>query len=460
MNEEVINDLYNNAVSKGYKKSREEFVSLLQSNDAVMNDMYTYVQSKGYKKGVDDFKGLIGANVESPVATKPVVEQPKKKEDTVSPFVDGGSELTKFDPRTGQVVQDTPAFAQPKEKDFSGLEVKVQDEKILTKQPRQEKPLLAAESTKVVSPKTVQIDESKNKGGKSYLENVATSLGLGASYANEAVVSIPESVINLLAIPQNYIAEKTGLPIGVTAEGIKESWGITNPLLDYVKEDQKVLSGEVSKFIANRYEDSSIVGNFEKGNYKDGFELLGSAITQSVPVSIGLMIGGAYTAPTKLAAIATLGFTEDQRESIAEMDPTMSEAEKTLKAAGMAAAESVFSSIGTATIGKVYKDIAKREGAEAAKGILRDGLIQTYKKALEKTGVVAGFAGEGIEEAATQITQNVISGRPAFEGAADAFVTGAGSGVVFTAPISAVNAKRYVDNKVQSYQTKGKVTEI
>lgn len=106
MNEEVINDLYSNAVSKGYKKSREEFVSLLQSNDDVMNDMYSYVQSKGYKKGVDEFKGLIGAN--STMAESLVAEEPKKKEDTVSPFVDGGSELT-----SGQVVQETPEFTKP-----------------------------------------------------------------------------------------------------------------------------------------------------------------------------------------------------------------------------------------------------------------------------------------------------------------------------------------------------------
>jgi predicted GNAT family acetyltransferase len=119
MNEEVINDLYNNAVSKGYKKSREEFVSLLQSNDAVMNDMYSYVQSKGYKKGVDDFKGLIGATVESPMAVAS-----KKKEDSVSPFVDGGSELTRFDPTSGQVVQETPAFTQPQP------EVKVPEQKL------------------------------------------------------------------------------------------------------------------------------------------------------------------------------------------------------------------------------------------------------------------------------------------------------------------------------------------
>lgn len=159
MNEEVINDLYNNAVSKGYKKSREEFVSLLQSNDAVMNDMYSYVQSKGYKKGINDFKGLIGANVESPMATKPVAEQPKKKEDTVSPFVAGGSELTKFDPRTGQVVQDAPAFAQkqpevkiPEQKLPSRAEFQFQPGKPLPTQKASTLPKFVEEQLSAVTP--------------------------------------------------------------------------------------------------------------------------------------------------------------------------------------------------------------------------------------------------------------------------------------------------------------------
>jgi hypothetical protein len=50
------------------------------------------------------------SSAERPVASEPV--EPVKKKDTVSPFVDGGSGLTNFDPRTGQVVQETPAFAQ------------------------------------------------------------------------------------------------------------------------------------------------------------------------------------------------------------------------------------------------------------------------------------------------------------------------------------------------------------
>ena len=77
MNEQVIDDLFNQAVSKGYKKSREEFVSLLQTNDSVLNDMYSYVQSKGYGKGVEDFSVLVG----------------KKKDDTSLSAVDGTSAL-------------------------------------------------------------------------------------------------------------------------------------------------------------------------------------------------------------------------------------------------------------------------------------------------------------------------------------------------------------------------------
>ena len=98
------------------------------------------------------------AGVESPMA---VAEEPKKKGVMASPFVDGGLEPTKFDPRTGKVVQEAPVFA--KEKDFSGLAVQVQDENILTKQPRQERPLVSGESTKVVRPKDAEFGYQAQK---------------------------------------------------------------------------------------------------------------------------------------------------------------------------------------------------------------------------------------------------------------------------------------------------------
>jgi len=78
MDEQVIDDLYNRAVSQGYPKSRQEFIKLLHSDNDVMNDMYSYVQSQGYGKSIDQFKSLVGA-------TSTLPQQPtevKKKGDT------------------------------------------------------------------------------------------------------------------------------------------------------------------------------------------------------------------------------------------------------------------------------------------------------------------------------------------------------------------------------------------
>jgi hypothetical protein len=124
MDEQVIDDLYNRAVSQGYKKSRQEFVGLLHSDNDVMNDMYSYVQSKGYKKGVDDFKSLVGA-------TAPIAQELKKKDDTTALPSGLGSSASSAsaDPealrfaelvsKQGQVVgkrRDEPNYIDPRKK--------------------------------------------------------------------------------------------------------------------------------------------------------------------------------------------------------------------------------------------------------------------------------------------------------------------------------------------------------
>ena len=115
MNEQAIIDSYNLAVQNGYKKSVDDFKELLSSNQNALNDVYNLALQNGYRKSIDEYKVLMGVSpmAERPVAQSPVAEV-KKKEDSVSPFVDGGSELTKFDPRTGQIVQETPEFATAK----------------------------------------------------------------------------------------------------------------------------------------------------------------------------------------------------------------------------------------------------------------------------------------------------------------------------------------------------------
>ena len=46
MDEQVIQDLYQRAVSKGYKKDKSEFIKLLHSDDEVLNDNFSYVKTK------------------------------------------------------------------------------------------------------------------------------------------------------------------------------------------------------------------------------------------------------------------------------------------------------------------------------------------------------------------------------------------------------------------------------
>ena len=81
-----------------------------------------------------------------------VVEQPKKKEDTVSQSSAGGLVLPKSN-----------VWTQDKERDFSGLEVQVKDETILNKKPRETKPIVSGESTKVVSQRIPQKEQQPDK---------------------------------------------------------------------------------------------------------------------------------------------------------------------------------------------------------------------------------------------------------------------------------------------------------
>ena len=77
MNPEVLQDLYDRAISKGYSKSIEEFTQLISSNQEVLDDNFNYVKTKGYSKDISEFSKLVGIDL-------------KKKEVTDSASLDGG----------------------------------------------------------------------------------------------------------------------------------------------------------------------------------------------------------------------------------------------------------------------------------------------------------------------------------------------------------------------------------
>jgi hypothetical protein len=443
MNEQAIQDAYNLFVQQGYGKSIDEFKNLIATNPNALNDSYNLFASQGYGKSIEDYKALMGVG-----ATPALGQEIKKKATTELPSEDtslvSSKPLPKF-LRQGQVAAET-GFATP-------TGVTPLPETITNVIPE-----MAPPKKERLLKNLGAFEESMDRNA--YLDNIGTRALSGLTSLEKMVASIPETVVNIASIPQNALAWATGWDIAANADTFKEQFGISNPVLNKLNQEEKRLQEVTAKFNKERYESSGIVDNIQKGNYGDAFELLGSSIVESAPVSIAMMMGGATLAPAELAAISTAGFLEQNREQLGEENPDMPEIEKTVKALGMSAAETVFSAIGTGTIGQVYKDIIKKEGVEVGKNIFRDGLVQAYKSALTKYGAPIGLLGEGIEEAATQITQNVLSNKPTFEGVADAFVTGAGSGVVFTAPINAMKARDKVTNLVETYKSKEEINAV
>ena len=118
MNDEVLQDLFNRAVSLGYKKSIEDFKTLVNTNDQVLNDNFEYVKGKGYGKGIEDFKVLLGGQEQ--VVEETITEDPlKKKEDTIQEVEEDTVSVSEDGSLASQDVQPR-AYGQQTPLDFGG----------------------------------------------------------------------------------------------------------------------------------------------------------------------------------------------------------------------------------------------------------------------------------------------------------------------------------------------------
>jgi hypothetical protein len=108
MDEEVINDLYSRAKSKGYTKNRDEFVKLLHNDSDVLNDMYSYVKGKGYGKDINSFSNLVGKGQTASQSVTPV--QKKKFASELSS--EDGSLVSQKSPKPNMPVLTQEGFEQ------------------------------------------------------------------------------------------------------------------------------------------------------------------------------------------------------------------------------------------------------------------------------------------------------------------------------------------------------------
>ena len=408
MNEEALLYSFELFSKDGYEGSIEDYKELIKTNEEALKHSYDLFSKDGYEGDEYKFQNLVGVE---PVKTEAVATE-------TAPVTAGNQAVD-----TGLESEDISLESQPTD------------------------PFVV--NGKPVTEEEYKKAEAANYDDKtSYLSKLWTDINKGSSSLGEMMASIPETIYDIFAIPQNIVAKITGNDsISASSKKFKKITGISNPILDFYEKESEAL-GKVQDIYNNKnYEYQGIYKNFKNGNYLDAFKQMGSGIAESAPVSISMMVGGAATTAGKLAAGSTVAMAGPEIKNQLENEAQSSLA-SIVKGIGLAGAESVFSSIGTGTLGKVYKDILLKEGKEEGVKIFRNGLIEMYATALKKAGAPAAMVGEGIEEVATTITQNMINGVGAFDNVADSFIQGVGGGSLYGAPINVSKAKKAVQEGI------------
>lgn len=273
----------------------------------------------------------------------------------------------------------------------------------------------------------------------------------------EMIATLPSSAYEFIgAAFSDPINRALGLP-ETNVEAFKELIG-TKDIIEGLVKEQEYREKQDALYRREKGLEGGIVEAFGKGEYEKGRKLLLNAIVQSAPISLGIMAASASgVGLIPLATGATALMTGPELRKQLENNPDQTKALSVLKAVGMAGAEMVFSTISQGTLARVYKDIIFQQGKKEGVKVFKKTIIGAYEGALKKFGPLAAAAGEAIEEVATQITQNLIEGKPVFQGVPDAAVTGFASGGVYGAPITAIQATKYANEGVAKWKIKNKI---
>jgi hypothetical protein len=302
-----------------------------------------------------------------------------------------------------------------------------------------------------------------------YLGRLESGLRRGSVSAGEIMADVPSSIYGLASLPQNLLVKIGILPKSFEASAdkfAKEELGdLSNPILNYYIAEGEKLDAINKTYDKVNYKTQGIANSFAKGNYLEGFKQMGTGLAESAPVSISMMLGGGYMKAGQFIAAGTIGFAGPEIREMREKNPAMSEFDIVTSSLGLGAAETVFGFVGKGSIGRSYRTIIAKEGKEKGIQVFKKGLIDMYETAIKKYGAIAGTLGEGIEEVATQITQNLIKGKDPFEGVPDAFLLGVGGGGLYTSPVNisqAVgNVKSGITNrKIDNILTKNNLVSI
>jgi len=350
-----------------------------------------------------------------------------KYEETFSvgaPTWDDTEEVKKKDPAVGEDSGDIPS----KEKDVTSSSINEifklpdYDAEAFDKQLEEENPVRIPEP-----------EESKDSD-VNWVRSAWSKFQAGSASIGSGVARIPSYIYDFFSIPQNLLAKIPGFS---GLEVTSPEWLKDNPIAKYYDKQIEELNKTTKQY------DKTISAYIQTGDYKKALGLLGNQVAETLPIMISLGLGGisGVTAVQSITGMGLLSAAEKKKEL---EDVDMDEVLKTWNATVHGLAEGTMETIGTVKIAAIGKQLYSKVGKKAADKAIKDGFKATFGNAMKKFYPVTGAIGEGVEEAATQFTQNlndrytgVDSQRNPFDGVTDAFIVGTAAGGVMTGTITA-----------------------
>lgn len=245
----------------------------------------------------------------------------------------------------------------------------------------------------------IKEEEELTYGGALSKSFERSSLILG-----QMMVNTPSMIYSVFALPQNIIADLTGLPIGAKAEDIGLGTGGATEY--YRKELEKS-----NERIQQRY-DKGITDYFtsgKEGDIQKGFELLSMQILETLPITATLMMGSAagLTAPQSIFGFGT-SFAGSEMQELNNNPETagLPESLKTINAMTKGVLDGALEQAGLTKMGTGLKALLKGASKEQIEQVSKKTFYQVYAPIFRK--YLGSAAEESMQEGATELSHQMV----------------------------------------------------
>lgn len=297
---------------------------------------------------------------------------------------------------------------------------------------------------------------------------IGNNIAVGLNKTYEGLLKVPRFIYSAAAVPQNFLADQLDMP-GLEAKydnflQMTNATPVTSPLTmldqlgDYYGEEAEGYAAKTQKY------DDTITGSLSKGNFKQAGSQILDQIAESAPsIAVMAMTSGAgntaglsQTAKTLANALPFMS----QRNAELQDDGSVPEWLKPINAAANGLAEVVFDqSFGTQAAIQGIVNKFQSEGREAAVNAAKELTGSFLNGALKTVAAIKPFAKGAIEEASTQLAQNIVDkytidpDKDLMEGVGDAAIVGSAmTGGLVTAGNIALPTQRTQVRELETQQ--------